>query len=236
MNHRFLCYSLQWVRASSLACRQTVVSCYYNLAPPAQNNWLITQHISRVVEGSVYLSQVIVQVEFQLQGCFAGCQLSFILSVWETSIINRTEARNTSKYRRIQRIAPAAESGLVSQNASVPVNFVTNESGFYLAFVDDNTCIAITRVMVLYRVCPPMVLDLVIYPQTLSPSIRKTVGVEGYCVEGASGEISPRPFLYCSQAGKWAVLQNGTGCQCNRGYLKEENADACSSESLCMSV
>ena len=199
--------------------------------PPAQNNWLITQHISR--DGDV--PQVSVQVEFELTGCKAGCQVSFLLEVWETSTIDRTHARNTSNYRRVQRVAPNSDSGLVSQTASIPVDFNTNETGFYLAFVDDNTCIAITRIIVFYYVCPAMTLDLVIYPEVLSPPISNFVPrtVIGQCVNEALGELSGRnPSLQCIQAGIWGALQEGTGCQCNPGFVAVENVEECASESI----
>ena len=206
-------------------------SCHFNTDLPAQDNWLITQHISRVG-----ITQVSVQVEFELTGCEAGCQVSFLLQVWETSTIDRTQARNTSNYRRVQRVAPNQDSGLVSQNASIPVDFITNETGFYLAFVDDNTCIAITRIIVFYYVCPARTLDLVIYPEILSPPIDKLTPqsktVTGQCVNGSSGELRRNPPLQCIQAGKWGALQEGTGCQCNPGFVAVEDIEECASESI----
>ena len=176
-------------------------SCHFDTVLPAQYNWLITQHISR--DGDV--PQVSVQVEFELTGCQVGCQESFLLKVWETSTIDRTQARNTSNYRRVQRVPPNSDSGLVSQNASIPVDFNTDKTGFYLAFVDDNTCIAITHIIVFYHVCPAMTLDLVIYPQILSPPIDnigpQSKTVTGQCVNDSSGELGRNPSLQCIQAG-----------------------------------
>ena len=167
-------------------------SCHFNTDLPAQDNWLITQHISRVADEGP-LPQVSVQVEFEMTGCEAGCQVSFLLEVWETSTIDRTPARKTSNYRRVQKIPPNSDSGLVSQNASIPVDFNTNETGFYLDFVDDNTCIAITRIIVFYYVCPAMTLDLVVYPEILSPPIDnsgpQSKTVTGQCVNDSSGEL-----------------------------------------------
>ena len=209
-----------------------MASCHCNTDPPAQDNWLITQHIIR--DGDV--PQVSVQVEFELTGCEAGCQVSFLLEVWETSTIDRTQARNTSNYRRVQRVAPNQDSGLVSQNSSIPVDFNTNETGFYLAFVDDNTCIAITRIIVFYYVCPAMVLDLVIYPEILSPPIdnlgSQSKTVTGRCVNGSLGESGRNPSLQCIQAGKWGALQEGTGCHCNPGFVAVEDVEECASESI----
>ena len=207
-------------------------SCHFNTDLPAQDNWLITQHISRDRD----VPQVSIQVEFELTGCEAGCQVSFLSEVWETSTFDRTQARNTSNYRRVQRVSPNQDSGLVSQNASIPVDFNTNETGFYLAFVDDNTCIAITRIIVFYYVCPAMTLDLVIYPEILSPPIDnsgpQSKTVTGMCVNDSSGELRRNPPLQCIQAGKWGTLQEGTGCQCNPGFVAVEDVEECASESI----
>ena len=181
------------------------------------------------------LPQVSVKIEFQLTGCSSSCQVSFLLEVWETSTIDRTQARNTSNYRRIERIAPNQDSGLVSQNASIPLDLTTSETGFYLAFVDDNTCIAITRVIVFYSVCPAMVLDLIKYPEILAPPIKEqpqTLSLDGECVDDAAGELGRNPTLRCIQAGKWDAVQEGTGCQCNTGYVEIEDNEMCASESL----
>ena len=182
------------------------------------------------------LPQVTVQVEFELTGCQASCQVSFLLEVWETSTIDRTQANNTSNYRRVQRVVPNSDSGLVSQNARIPVDFNTNETGFYLAFVDDNTCIAITRIIVFYYVCPAMVLDIVVYPKILSPPINnlapQSKTVTGQCVNDSSGELGRYPSLQCIQAGNWGALQEGTGCQCNPDFVAVEDIEECASESI----
>ena len=52
---------LQWVQASSSNCRVTLQVCGFTIG--RQDNWLITQHISRMVNGTA-LQQVTVQVEF----------------------------------------------------------------------------------------------------------------------------------------------------------------------------
>ena len=78
----FPCSGLQ---SSSIACQQTLSVCGFMLG--RQDNWLITQHISRIIGGTeTQLPQVSVLLEFQLVGCdINGCQRTLIHNVWETS-------------------------------------------------------------------------------------------------------------------------------------------------------
>ncbi len=44
------------------------------------------------------------------------------------------------------RIIPTMEASNISQNVSVPIDFMDpTTTGFYLAFVDENTCMSLTR-------------------------------------------------------------------------------------------
>ncbi len=178
------------------------------------------------------LPQVNVQIEFQLTSCTQGCQISFSLQVWETSTIDRAAARITSNYRRVMRIAPTMEASNISQNASVPIDFMdATATGFYLAIVDENTCMALTRVVVFYHVCPEMVMDLIRYPQTLAPTTNQPESIGGTCVDNASGELQGRnPQLSCIQGGKWGAVLEGTGCQCGPGFMHIEETEECTSE------
>ncbi len=130
------------------------------------------------------------------------------------------------------RIAPTMEASNISQNASVPINFMDpTATGFYLAIVDENTCMALTRVIVFYHVCPEMVVDLIRYPQTLAPATNQPESVGGTCVDNASGELQGRnPQLSCIQGGKWGAVLEGTGCQCNPGFMHIEQTEECTSE------
>ncbi len=132
------------------------------------------------------------------------------------------------------------EASNISQNASVPIYFMdTTATGFYLAIVDDNTCMALTRVIVFYHVCPEMVLDLIRYPQTLAPSTNQLHSVGGTCVDNASGELQGRnPLLSCIQGGNWGAVLEGTGCQCNLGFIQIEETEECVSKyySVCNSL
>ncbi len=138
------------------------------------------------------------------------------------------------------RIAPTMETSNISQNASVPIDFVDpTATGFYLAIVDDNTCMALTRVVVFYHVCPEMVVYRIRYPQTLAPTTNQPESVGGTCVDNASGELQGRnPQLSCIQGGKWGAILEGTGCQCNLGFIQIEETEECVSKyySVCNSL
>ena len=197
---------------------------YFEL--PTQKNWIVTQLISKSTPDNTLLSRVNVLVEFELDECVSNCQASFTLSMWETSSINRTAARNISQYVPVQEIVPSNYNKI--SNVTIPINFVSNETGFHLAFVISNTCIRMSRIMAFYYVCPSTVLDLVEYQQTVAPAIHsQRVQVKGHCVKGASKRTSRNSFLHCSQGGDWISFQNETGCHCNQGYVISSNQSAC---------
>ena len=159
---------MQWSQNTNTPCRQDVSVCGFNSGN--QDNWLITQHINRVVNGTK-LPQVSVLMEFEQARCDQGCQRTFVLEAYETSTVDSTTARNTSNYRQIDRVAPFDDSGTVSQNQTREINFQTNEDRFYLAIRDESTCIVVSRFLVFYDVCPQETVDLVMRPQTFLPII-----------------------------------------------------------------
>ncbi len=126
---------MQWSQNTNTPCRQDVSVSGFNSGD--QDNWLITQHINRVVNGTK-LPQVSVLVEFEQAGCYQGCQSTFVLEVYETITVDSTTASNTSNYRRV---SPFDDSGIVSQNQTREINFQTNDDGFYLAIRYESTCI-----------------------------------------------------------------------------------------------
>ena len=144
---------LQWSQGSSSNCRVTVIVCGFTAG--RQDNWLITQHISRMVNGTA-LQQVTVQVDFTLNICDTdnNCSRSFSIHKYETSTINETAARNLSNYEFVSQIVARDASGFVRENGSVNINFATEATGFYLGIQDDTSCIVIHRVLVFYYVCP----------------------------------------------------------------------------------
>ena len=165
--------SLQWAQATSSNCRVTVSVCGFTAG--RQDNWIITQHISRMVNGTA-LEQVTVQVEFIMDTCNIqnNCRRSFSIQKYETSTINVTAARNLSNYEFVSRIVPRDGSGSVRENGSVNINFATEATGFYLGIQDVGSCIVVHRVLVFYYVCPAVTSDLIARPETIAPIIGGT--------------------------------------------------------------
>ena len=186
---------------------ETVSVCGFGFGK--QNNWLISQYISRRVNGTS-LPQVCVQVEFEFEGCDVnGCQRTFILNALETSARDVAAARMIANYQLFSRVAPNDNSGQSSQKMTRELDFKTEEDGFYLGILDETSCIALTRVMVFYNVCPGGVVDRVVRPQTVAPCIdRQTPLFEvttGY-VPGASPENGVTAKLTCGQGGVWTTV------------------------------
>ena len=209
-------------------CRQNLLSCY--AITPTQENWLITQFISRNPNGTL-LPQVNVLVEYQLSGCNAACQVFFDVNYWETSGVDAVAARDTANYRRVRGVTPSMDAARIAVNESIEVTFQSSTAtGFYLALVDMNTCILVTRVLVFYHVCPELSMDLILYPETIAPgSGLKTVTTR--CAEGAEGKLDPSITLNCLPKGIWAGVLSGTGCRCKPGFLQpHELAEECKSK------
>ena len=179
-----------------------------------QSNWLLTQLINRTVDGAL-LSQVNVQIEFELQNCdiTLNCQRTFNTHVYETSLANDAVRRNLRNYRQVRRVSPDITTG-ARVNETVVVTFQTNEPLFYFAVEDETTCIVITRMIVFYNVCPNQTIDVVSAPETITPAIGFTE-VEGSCASNAETEDGNAPRLICSSEGTWTVL--GSGCRCAPG-------------------
>ena len=202
-----------------------------------QDNWLITQHISRMVNGTA-LQQVTVQVDFIMNTCdiLNNCRRSFAIHKYETSTINATAARNLSNYELVGRIVPRDGSGSVRENGSVELNFATEAIGFYLGIQDETSCIVIHRVLVFYYVCPAVTSDLITRPKTIAPIIGASTPpaqVVGQCVENARSQIGTGPYLTCSQKGVWS-MNIGTRCVCHPGFQSSSDGHLCVGRSVCL--
>ena len=206
----------------------TVSVCGFRAGP--QDNWLITQHISRMVNGTA-LQQVTMQVDFIMNTCDIdnNCRRAFAIHKYETSTINATAARNLSNYEFVGRIVPRDGSGTVRENGSVNINFATEATGFYLGIQDVSSCLVIHRVLVFYYVCPAVTSDLIAHPETIAPIIggsAPTDQVVGQCVEGTQPENEVEPRLTCSPMGIWSVNLR-SGCVCGSGFQSSSDGRSC---------
>ena len=68
--------------------------------------------------------------------------------------------------------------------------------GFYLGVVDLSTCVTLTRILILYHVCPEETSELISRPEAIeSQSLEGSPSVEGECVENSSTESGANPIL-----------------------------------------
>ena len=218
---------MQWTQQGAVACAGTVTVCGFSVG--AQENWLITQYINTVLPGGggERLRKVTVQFEGTLNGCDISrqCRQSFDVYKWQTSTINKNAAANTANYIRVDRVSPAVTDGNEHFVDSLDIELNT-ENGFYLAVVDLSTCVTLTRILVLYNVCPEETSELISRPEAIdSESIEGTSSVEGECVENSSTESGADPLLICGAGGQWQVIKP---CLCNPGYQLDSSQDLCS--------
>ena len=218
---------MQWTQQGAVACAGTVTVCGFSVG--AQENWLVTQHINTVLPGGggERLRKVTVQFEGTLNGCDISrqCRQSFDVYKWQTSTINKNAAANTANYIRVGRVSPAVTDGNENFVDSIDIELNT-ENGFYLAVVDFSTCVTLTRILVLYYVCPEETSELISRPEAIdSESIEGTLSVEGECVENSSTESGADPLLICGAGGQWQVI---VPCLCNPGYQLDSSQDLCS--------
>ena len=93
-----------------------------------------------------------------------------------------------------------------------------SSKGLYLAVEDVGSCTRITRLYVFYYVCPSQVVNMVQYPETVSPpttnpSDRTAIGT---CIDNASQVSAGSLELDCNINGNWE--DNDLSCSCNPGY------------------
>ena len=214
---------LQWIQQTLSICNGSVTVCGFTAG--AQENWLITQHISRVVPGGQRLSKVTAQFEVTLNGCDTSrqCRQSYDVYIWQTSTINRSAARNTDNYMFIERISPDNTDGFGSSTNLVEID-LNSEDGFYLAVVDFSTCLAINHILVFYYVCPEETSQLISRPETIESLEGSATSVNGECVENSSTESGASPIVQCGNMGQWQVF---VPCLCNPGYELNDTQDQC---------
>ena len=145
-------------------------------------------------------------------------------------MVSNAERRDISRFRRAARVVTEDDT---RQNRTTEVNFATNEAGFYLAIVDETTCIGVIRVIVFFHVCPGGVGDLVNRTETLAPPIgdlHKPIEVPVQCVDGASPENRHSASLNCNQGGVWSPVI-GAGCHCDPGFVVSDGGQSCTGSS-----
>ena len=152
-------------------------------------------------------------IEFEQPDCNItlqlNCQRTFNTHVYETSSEDSFESRNTSAYGQVERVSLNNSLGN-RVNETVTIDFNTNHSSFYFAIQDENTCIAVTRVIVFYTVCPAQQVDMISYPLTIAP-VSGSLTISASCVDNAE-PAGTLPRVNCLPDGSWDPLLSICHC------------------------
>ena len=231
-----VCYGsyllLQWIQNSANPCFSSVNVCGF--AAGMQNNWLITQLINRTVNGT-RLPQVSVMIEFEQRDCDVtlNCQRTFNTHVYEHSSVNDNLARVITNYRQVERVSPDDTTGnRVNETVNIDFSDESQETAFYFAVQDETSCIIITRMIILYYICPRQTFNLTHNPETIAPRFASNneavapITVTTTCVDNAEAENGVAPLAFCSSGGLWSTPP-GRGCHCMRGFANQNGGVSC---------
>ena len=178
---------------------------------------MITQHINTTMANGVALTQIVVRVNFSLNGCLTGgsCLQSFGLRIYETPNIDTNGSLNTANYASFPSNLVTVVSnptGSVVELADVTVPLALSNGGVYLSAQDFGTCVSISRLVVFYYACPQQVVDFISYPQSASNGPITQL----QCTSGAS-VVGPGQLLAsCGSLGMWGPAIGS--CLCSPGY------------------
>ena len=205
---------IQWRdNAQTSACIHQLLACDPNNQP--QDNWLITQFIN-ITDDNV--EQLVVNMTFStaLSSCSNNCQQSFSMQAYETNIPDETGRVNQSFYQNTQTRFFHRQGDEDTESALD--TFTITSKGLYLAVVDTGSCTRINRLYVFYYVCPTQVVNMIQYPETVSPptSNPQDRTAMGTCIDDASPVDGAILELDCSINGNWG--NNELGCSCDPGY------------------
>ncbi|XP_076841563.1 ephrin type-A receptor 3 isoform X2 [Brachyhypopomus gauderio] len=192
-----------------------------NVMEYSQNNWLRTNWIPRNSAQKIY-----VELKFTLRDCnsiplvLGTCKETFNLHYLETDEDQDSKFRE-HQFSKIDTIA-ADESftqmdlgdRILKLNTEVREVGPMAKKGFYLAFQDVGSCVALVSVRVYFKKCPFTVRNLAMFPDTVPMDTQSLVEVRGSCVNNSKEEDPPK--MYCSTEGEWLVPIGK--CLCNTGY------------------
>lgn len=187
------------------------------------NNWLRTPYIARGDANRLYI-----EVKFTMRMCIKypdpsrlqQCKESFKLMYYEAESDFANSMMPTwdeFSYQHIDVIAADKvftdinDAVINTEVRSIPIS----RRGVYIAFYDQGACTTLISVRVYYHMCPSIIENFAIFPNTTTGSeISSLEHVEGTCVPNAAIEKSPS--YLCTGEGSWVYLQGG--CKCMPGY------------------
>lgn len=173
-------------------CFQSVAACNASVS----DGFLVTPFLldPRAVEINVF-------VEYVCPTFSDTCNTDFSLFVYENSSSDQPGSEVLSNYLQIDSV--------VGNNTRIR-HWLNPGMGFYLAFVDRSSCVEITRVRVLYTVCPQAVNAFVQYPVASSGGTGN-----GSCVTGAVPNAGPLS-AQCRFEENFDFTSSGS-CHCDAG-------------------
>ena len=210
---------MQWIdQSQSATCQHSLGVCGYQ--DGEQNNWMITQYINISTNG---VSELLLNATFSAatsSACNGVCTDSARIRIFETNEPDELGRNNTSNYGgNLASLEHIMDENPVQRLNLVQIPISGSYTGLYLAVIDPppGTCIFITRLALFYYICPKQVVNLVKYPETISPTLASNsdIFLEANCVDNAV-LISHDDELECSRRGRWET--NDVVCSCREGY------------------
>ena len=213
-------FNMQWRDYSqSLRCLHHLAVCSCT-SERENDNWMITQYINISRTG---VTELILNATLKSNTCSSYNLLR--VRTFQTNEPDELGRRNVSYYNGNVAFLEGYADESISPNLnliSIPISPST--TGIYLAILDTppGTCVSILRLALYYYVCPEQVVNLVKYPETISPTFTSSHGVfvEASCVDNAV-LTSANSLLDCNSRGRWEAI--GVACRCMEGHYFSNN-------------
>ena len=181
---------------------------------------MITQYINISRSG---VTELLLNATFSAvtsSECSGVCTDSVRIRIYPTNEPNEIGRNDTSSYGGVlASLEHIVEEEPVTERNLVQIPISGSSTGLYLAVVDPppGTCISIARLALFYYVCPEQMMNLVKYPETISPTLTSDsdIFLMATCVDNAV-LTSVNNQLECSRRGRWEA--NNVVCSCMEGH------------------
>ena len=209
---------MQWAdQSQSMTCQHSLIVCGYKEGE--QNNWMITQYINI---GRTGVTELILNATFSAatnSSCEGVCTDSVRIRIFETNETDEMGRIDTDNYNgNVASLGPIVDQNSVQNLDLEKIPISGMYTGLYLALVDPapGTCVSTSRLALYYYICPEQVVNLVKYPETLSPTLASDsdMFLEANCANNATLTAGNHQ-LQCSQRGRWET--NDLVCNCIQG-------------------
>ncbi len=184
---------------------------------PGQDNWLLTQHISKDISQEIdtYPITIYVDIISRLSpSCKGACNNTmevhrFITDSQQLPDVNQ----KTGTF-----IGTISQQPSVTGTTSLTFTLGPTQDGFYLGIRSPGSCYTINGLTIYRERCPLQQVGLALYPDIQTPTSGQ-VQVDATCVESASAEGSLD--LTCASNGEWT---GSPSCSCDCGYVESPSS------------